>query len=290
VPAALITGSFPSGNIGEPACFGSIWLRTITAFENIAFSLYRGEIVVVLGPSGCGKSSFLKTVAGLETAAGGSIRALNHTITAPISQFGFVFQQPVLFPWLNVRQNVGFALALKSGPKLHKERRNQAIDQALSDVGLTQASHARPRQLSGGMAQRVALARALVREPDLLLLDEPFSALDAITRLEMQKLLLKVVETRGISTLLVTHDIDEALLLADRIVLMSRNPGRFVQTWQVSKVKPRFDRATELTQLRLSILAALSQVIDRPNESADPSVLRQVEPINLSPSNRDQSQ
>jgi NitT/TauT family transport system ATP-binding protein len=263
-------------------------IRTITAFENIAFSLYRGEIVVVLGPSGCGKSSFLKTVAGLEPATRGSIRALNHTVSAPIPQFGYVFQQPVLFPWLNVRQNVGFALALKSGPQLQKERRNRAIDVALSDVGLSQASHARPRQLSGGMAQRVALARALVREPDLLLLDEPFSALDAITRLEMQKILLKVVETRGIATLLVTHDIDEALVVADRILLMSRNPGRFVRAWQVSKVKPRFDRATELTQLRLNILAALSQVIDRPSESADPSVLIPVEPIDLLPPNRDQ--
>jgi NitT/TauT family transport system ATP-binding protein len=248
-------------------------LRTLTAFENITCSLYRGEIAVILGPSGCGKSSFLKTVAGLEPATEGSVRALNQTVSAPIPQFGFVFQQPVLFPWLNVRQNVGFALALKSGPRLQKERRNQAIDEILSDVGLSQASHARPGQLSGGMAQRVALARALVREPDLLLLDEPFSALDAITRLEMQKILLKVVETRGIATLLVTHDIDEALLLADRILLMSRNPGRFVQTWQVSEVKPRFDRATELAQLRLSILAALSQVIERPGESADPSVL-----------------
>jgi NitT/TauT family transport system ATP-binding protein len=253
-------------------------IRTITAFENIAFSLYRGEIAVVLGPSGCGKSSFLKTVAGLEPATHGSVRALNHTVSVPIPQFGFVFQQPVLLPWLNVRQNVGFALALKSGPQLSKERRNQAIEEALSDVGLSQASHARPRQLSGGMAQRVALARALVREPDLLLLDEPFSALDAITRLEMQKLLLKVVETRGIATLLVTHDIDEALLLADRILLMSRNPGRFVQTWQVSKAKPRFTRATELTQLRLSILAALSQVIDQPSESADPNLLIPLDP------------
>ncbi len=248
-------------------------IRTITAFENIAFSLRQGEIVVVLGPSGCGKSSFLKTVAGLEPATRGSVRALNHIVSAPIPQFGVVFQQPVLFPWLNVRQNVGFALALKSGPQLPKERRNQAVDEALSDVGLSQASHARPRHLSGGMAQRVALARVLVRQPELLLLDEPFSALDAITRLEMQKLLLKVVENRGIATLLVTHDIDEALLLADRILLMSRNPGRFVKAWQVSTVKPRFDRATELTQLRLSILAALSEVIDRPSEPADPSVL-----------------
>jgi NitT/TauT family transport system ATP-binding protein len=260
-------------------------LRTITAFEDIAFSLYQGEIVVILGPSGCGKSSFLKTVAGLEPATGGSVRAVNQTVSAPIPQFGFVFQQPVLFPWLNVRQNVGFALALKSGPQLHKERRNQAIDLALSDVGLSQASRARPRQLSGGMAQRVALARALVREPGLLLLDEPFSALDAITRLEMQKLLLKVVETRGMAALLVTHDIDEALLLADRIILMSRNPGRFVQAWQVPRVKPRFERVTELTQLRPTILAALSRVIDRPGEPANPSGLIPVQPIDLSTSN-----
>jgi len=144
---------------------------------------------------------------------------------------------------------------------------------------LGQASNARPRQLSGGMAQRVALARALVREPDLLLLDEPFSALDAITRLEMQKLLLRIVEARRVATLLVTHDIDEALLLADRVLLMSRTPGRFVQAWQVAKVKPRFDRATELTELRLSILTALSQVIDRPTESADASGLIPVESI-----------
>jgi NitT/TauT family transport system ATP-binding protein len=253
--------------------------RTITAFENIAFSLHQGEIAVVLGPSGCGKSSFLKTVGGLEIPTRGSVRALNQIVSGPIPQFGFVFQQPVLFPWLNVRQNVGFALSLRSGPQLEKGRRNQAIDEALSDVGLGQASNARPRQLSGGMAQRVALARALVREPDLLLLDEPFSALDAITRLEMQKLLLRIVEARRVATLLVTHDIDEALLLADRVLLMSRTPGRFVQAWQVAKVKPRFDRATELTELRLSILTALSQVIDRPTESADASGLIPVESI-----------
>jgi ABC-type taurine transport system ATPase subunit len=112
-------------------------VRRITAFEKIAFSLYRGEIAVILGPSGCGKSSFLKTVAGLEPATRGSVRALDQTVSAPIPQFGFVFQQPVLFPWLNVRQNVGFALALKSGPQLQKKRRNQAIDAALSDVGLS---------------------------------------------------------------------------------------------------------------------------------------------------------
>jgi NitT/TauT family transport system ATP-binding protein len=288
-PSALITGSVPFGNLGAPVCSGCIWAHQSVSQPEQNDNRFRkhrvlptpGEIAVVLGPSGCGKSSFLKTVAGLETPTRGSVRALNQTVLAPSPQFGFVFQQPVLFPWLDVRRNVGFALALKSGPQLQKERRNQAIDEALSDVGLSQASHARPRQLSGGMAQRVALARALVRQPDLLLLDEPFSALDAITRLEMQKLLLKVVETRGVATLLVTHDIDEALLLADRILLMSRNPGRFVQAWQVSNEKPRFDRATELTQLRLRILAALSQVIDQPGESADPSGLIPVEPIDL---------
>jgi ABC-type nitrate/sulfonate/bicarbonate transport system ATPase subunit len=146
-------------------------IRTITAFANIAFSLYRGEIV--LGSSGCGKSSFLKTVAGLEPATRGSIRALNHPRIGTDFPGSLCLATTGSFPPVECQTDVGFALALKSGPQLPKERRNQAVEEALSDVGLSQASHARPRQLSGGMAQRVALARALVREPDLLSLDEP---------------------------------------------------------------------------------------------------------------------
>jgi NitT/TauT family transport system ATP-binding protein len=234
----------------------------VMAFVDLDFSLSHGEIVAVLGPSGCGKSSLLRCIAGLEPGTRGTVWAGGQAVSDPIPEIGVVFQQPVLFPWLSVRHNIEFGLELKNGPHPEKQTRDRLVAEVLSDVGLTQAQHARPRQLSGGMAQRVALARALVRNPKVLLLDEPFSALDAITRLEMQKLLLRVVEGRRIATLLVTHDIDEALFLGDRILLMSRNPGRFARDWRLPQAKPRFSRAEELSELRLEILAALSKIID----------------------------
>ena len=234
----------------------------VIAFEDLEFSLSLGEIGVVLGPSGCGKSSLLRCIAGLEPATQGTVRAGEQPVYGPMPQIGFVFQQPVLFPWLTVRQNIEFGLALKNGPRLRKQSRERVVGDVLSDIGLSQAQHARPRQLSGGMAQRVTLARTLVRDPKVLLLDEPFSALDAITRLEMQKLLLRVVQGRRTATLLVTHDIDEALFLGDRIFLMSGNPGRFARNWRLPQAKPRFHMAEELTELRLEILAALSEIID----------------------------
>lgn len=236
--------------------------RTAAAFEDLEFSLSQGEIVVVLGPSGCGKSSLLRCLGGLEPATKGNIRVGGRMVSAPIPQIGFVFQQPVLFPWLTVRRNIEFGLVLKNGPRPDKQDRSRAVEEVLSDVGLSQAQNARPRQLSGGMAQRIALARTLVRDPKVLLLDEPFSALDAITRLEMQKLLLRVVQGHRTATLLVTHDIDEALFLGDRIFLMSGNPGRFAKNWRLPQEKPRFHMAEELTELRLEILAALSEIID----------------------------
>jgi NitT/TauT family transport system ATP-binding protein len=241
--------------------------RTVTAFENLELSLSHGEIVVVVGPSGSGKSSLLRCIAGLDPVTRGTIRAGGQIVSSPVPQIGFVFQQPVLFPWLSVRQNIEFGLVLKNGPRLDKQKRDSVIEEILSGVDLTQAQHARPRQLSGGMAQRVALARTLVRDPKVLLLDEPFSALDAITRLEMQKLLLRLVQGRRIATLLVTHDIDEALFLADRILLMSSDPGRFARDWRLAHPKPRFHQAQELADLRLEILAALSDIMDSSVES-----------------------
>jgi NitT/TauT family transport system ATP-binding protein len=236
--------------------------RRVTAFENLELSLRQGEIVVIVGPSGCGKSSLLRCSAGLESANEGTVRAGGKIVSSPIPQIGFVFQQPVLLPWLTLRQNIEFGLVLKNGPRLEKPMRARVVDDVLADVGLRQAEHARPRQLSGGMAQRVALARTLVRNPEVLLLDEPFSALDAITRLEMQKLLLRLVQGRQMATLLVTHDIDEALFLGDRILLMSSHPGRFVRDWRLAQPKPRFHQAQALTELRLEILAALSDTMD----------------------------
>ena len=236
--------------------------RAVIAFENLQFSLSLGEIGVVLGPSGCGKSSLLRCIAGLEPVTQGIVRVGAQPVSGPMPQIGFVFQQPLPFPWLTVRQNIEFGLALKNSPRLLKQSRERVVGDALSAIGLSQAQHARPRQLSGGMAQRVTLARTLVRDPKVLLLDEPFSALDAITRLEMQKLLLRAVQGRRTATLLVTHDIDEALFLGDRIFLMSGNPGRFARNWRLPHTKPRFHMAEELTELRLEILAALSEIID----------------------------
>jgi NitT/TauT family transport system ATP-binding protein len=276
--AAGTTGSF--GGVNGPLEVAGLTKihrsrqEEVTAFADLDFSLLHGEIVAVLGPSGCGKSSFLRCVAGLEPATRGAVRAGGQVVSNPIPEIGVVFQQPVLFPWLTVRRNIEFGLELKNGPHLDKQTRNRVVAEVLSDVGLTQAQHARPRQLSGGMAQRVALARSLVRNPEVLLLDEPFSALDAITRLEMQKLLLRVVERRRIATLLITHDIDEALFLGDRILLMSRNPGRFARDWRLPQAKPRFNLAGELSELRLEILAALSKIIDASGPTRQVTSLR----------------
>lgn len=174
---------------------------------------------------------------------------------------GFVFQEPVLFPWLSVEANVALSLELRHSPPLTRTERLARVCAALADVGLGDLGAAATRQLSGGMAQRVALARALVREPALLLLDEPFGALDAITRMEMQRLLLKVVAARRAAVLLVTHDLDEALLLADRVLLMAPAPGRIIGEWSVTTPRPRFERSVELAPLRVELLGALSRTL-----------------------------
>ena len=232
--------------------------RTVAAFTDVSFSVAPGEVVVLLGASGCGKSSLLKAIAGLQPVDTGELRVLGRSLHAPAPEVGLVFQQPVLLPWLDVAANVAFSLNLRHAPDLDRATRTARVTTALADVGLSHARHARADQLSGGMAQRVSLARALVREPALLLLDEPLGALDAITRLEMQRLLLKVIAAHHASALLVTHDLDEALLLADRIFLMTPNPGRIVAEWTVTTPQPRFERTLELAPLRAEILAALS--------------------------------
>ncbi|MET0263454.1 MAG: ABC transporter ATP-binding protein [Rariglobus sp.] len=232
--------------------------RPVTAFTDVSFNVNAGETVVLLGASGCGKSSLLKAIAGLHSVDTGTLQIQSRPLNGPAPEVGLVFQQPVLLPWLDAAANVAFSLQLKHAPSLTRAIRDERVQRALADVGLSHAAHARPDQLSGGMAQRVALARALVREPRLLLLDEPFGALDAITRVEMQRLLLNVISSHHTAALLVTHDIDEALLLADRIFLMAPNPGRILAEWTVSTPRPRFDRTLELAPLRAEILGALS--------------------------------
>jgi NitT/TauT family transport system ATP-binding protein len=234
-------------------------------FEDVSLSIAPREIVCLLGGSGCGKSSLLRVLGGLESPEGGAwsrgeLQFLDQPLTAPHPRAAFVFQQPSLLPWLDARRNVGFGLDFARQPQLQAEARAQRVDQALQAVGLGGSGALYPAQLSGGMAQRVALARALAREPQLLFADEPFSALDAITRAEMQELMVDVVHRWHTAALLVTHDIDEAILVGDRILLMGGQPGHIVREWRVDIARPREDQAAAVTALRLDILSALHGV------------------------------
>ncbi len=234
----------------------------LTAFDGINLQVQFSEVVCLLGGSGCGKSSLLATIAGLQNADQGEIYLQGKAVRKSHPQVGVVFQDPCLLPWLNLRQNIAFGLKLKRMPQLTKPELRSRIGEAIAQVGLQGFEQSYPHQLSGGMAQRVALARTLARRPQLLLLDEPFSALDAITRLDMQNLLLQIISQQQTTVLMVTHDIDEALLLGDRVVLMARHPGRIDQEWVITQPKPRFQQAHELTQTRFTILEALSRVME----------------------------
>lgn len=233
------------------------------AFTDINLQVHAREVVCLLGASGCGKSSLLLAIAGLQPASQGDVFLQGKRMHAPHPQVGLVFQQAALLPWLTVWQNIAFGLQLQRMPRLSRLELRSRISEAIASVHLQGFEQAYPHQLSGGMAQRVALARALARQPKLLLLDEPFSALDAITRLEMQKLLLEVIERHHSTVFLVTHDIDEALLLGDRVLLMSRHPGKIHREWLLDQPKPRFQRAPALAELQLTILSELSTVMDQ---------------------------
>jgi len=229
-------------------------------FSNITFEVKAHEVVCLLGASGCGKSSLLKALAGLHPVDGGEILFKGKPVHKPDASIGLVFQDPCLLPWLNVHQNTAFPLTLHRESKISQAEIQTQTDTALQWVGLRDFAHVYPDQLSGGMAQRVALARALVKSPDILLMDEPFSALDAITRFNMQQLLLKLIARRRNAVLLVTHDIDEALMLGDRIMLMGGTPGRIVREWQITMPQPRAKHLHELIETRMAILEELSEV------------------------------
>jgi NitT/TauT family transport system ATP-binding protein len=229
-------------------------------FEDITLGVRPREIVALLGGSGCGKSTLLRVLAGLQPPSAGSVQFLGAPLTEPNPRSALVFQQASLLPWLNVSANVGFGLDFSRQPKIARADHAQRVQDAISAVGLDGSEKRYPAALSGGMAQRVALARALARQPELLFADEPFSALDAITRAEMQTLLVDVVHRWHTAVLLVTHDIDEAILVADRIILMGGRPGAIVHEWQVDLPRPRLADSNAVSTLRLDILAALQGV------------------------------
>ncbi len=257
--------SSPASGIGDVALEGrhlhfGYGQRKI--FEDVSLQVRKREIVCLLGGSGCGKSTLLRVLAGLAEQQQGEVTFLGKPLDAPHPRAALVFQQASLLPWLNVTENAGFGLDFARQPAIDKATRAQRITVALEAVGLKGHEHAYPAQLSGGMAQRVALARALAREPELLFADEPFSALDAITRAGMQSLLVELVHRWQSAVLLVTHDIDEAILVADRILLMGREagqdgPGRIVREWTLDIPRPREAHSSDVVELRMQILAAL---------------------------------
>ena len=208
----------------------------VHALDDITLEIKDGEFVALLGPSGCGKSTLLNLLAGFETRSSGELTFDGAPIDKPGPDRGVVFQEASLFPWLNVWDNITF------GPRVQGRRRDEYESKAramLKLVGLEAFADALPAQLSGGMRQRVGIARVLVMSPRALLMDEPFGALDAQTRLAMQQLLLDVWQTLGTTVLFVTHDIDESILLADRICIMSARPGRITREIAVGLPRPR---------------------------------------------------
>ena len=196
---------------------------TVTAVDDVSFSVEEGEFVVIVGPSGCGKTTLLNMIGGLEAATSGTIRVAGREVSGPGADRGMVFQGYSLFPWLTVRKNIEFGLKMKGVPSA---RRAEIAEEYITLVGLSGFEAALPDQLSGGMKQRAAIARTLANEPEILLMDEPFGALDAQTRVTMQEQLAEISRDTGSTVLFITHDIDEAILLGNRVIVMTRRPGK----------------------------------------------------------------
>ncbi|WP_437925067.1 ABC transporter ATP-binding protein [Sorangium sp. So ce291] len=208
----------------------------VTALDGVSFEVRRRELISVIGPSGCGKSTLIRLVAGLDAPSAGDVLIDGSPVTGPGADRGMVFQSYTLFPWLTVRKNVMFGLKMKG--VAGGEAGRLALEW-LDVVGLADFADHYPAQLSGGMKQRAAIARALANEPRILLMDEPFGALDAQTRASMQAHLLRIWERVDVTVLFITHDLDEAIYLSDRIVVLGANPGRVLEIVEVPVARPR---------------------------------------------------
>jgi NitT/TauT family transport system ATP-binding protein len=236
----------------------------LTALDNIDLEIAEGEFVCLLGPSGCGKSTLLNAVAGFTQPTTGKIVADGKLVRGPGPERGMVFQEYALFPWMSVRANVGFGLEMRGEPKGYIAAR---VSELLEKLRLAEFAHRFPKDLSGGMRQRVAIARLLALDSPILLMDEPFGALDALTRRNLQDELLRIWEETGKTVLFVTHSIEESLHLADRVVVMTYRPGKVKAIVPVSLARPRDASSAELNFLKRKLSALVMEEQQRHAES-----------------------
>lgn len=225
----------------------------VQALMDINIEVQKGEFVCIVGASGCGKSTLLRIISGLETADEGTILLGEKALRGPGKERGLIFQESRLFPWLSVAANIEFGIAEDEKKSLGKAKINEKIDEVLKLVQLENFKKALPYQLSGGMQQRISIARALVGDPDILLLDEPLGALDALTRIQMQNEILRIWKEQKKTMILVTHDIDEAIYLGDRIIVLSSRPGRVRKNIKVELSRPRERNSYDFIKLRQDI-------------------------------------
>ncbi|AFM01355.1 ABC-type nitrate/sulfonate/bicarbonate transport system, ATPase component [Desulfitobacterium dehalogenans ATCC 51507] len=230
----------------------------ITALADIYMTVAKGEFVCLVGPSGCGKTTLLRLIAGLERPTAGTVSVLGNEVLEPGRQCGMVFQEPRLFPWLTVAENIGVGIK----GRLAASDLQKAVSHHLELIGLMDFAQVYPRELSGGMAQRVAIARALAIDPEILLLDEPFSTLDALTRRRMQDEILQLWRATGKTMIMVTHDIHEAIHLGERVLVFSPSPGRITHIFDVGKEK-RLAQTTDsqnLIDIEREIMSCLNPI------------------------------
>jgi sulfonate transport system ATP-binding protein len=237
---------------------GKTYPNGVRALDGVSLEVRPGEILVIIGGSGSGKSTMLRAICGLDPPTQGRVLLDGMNITTPHEEIGIVFQEPRLLPWLRVADNVGFGLDHRP-----KEERRARVASALERVGLSEKARAWPRELSGGQAQRVAISRALVPRPEVLLLDEPFSALDAFTRGDLQDHLLDLWADAKPTLVMVTHDVEEAIVLADRVVVLRPHPGRVYEQIPCDLPRPRDRQSAAFDFAKRRVLAALDRSLER---------------------------
>lgn len=223
--------------------------KPLSVLEDINLQVEQGEFVAIVGHSGCGKSTLLRMIAGLNQFDKGKVLFKGKAVTKPSTDRGMIFQENRLLPWLTIAKNVAFGL-----DHLNKETKKALIEDYLKMVGLSDFANAYPKQLSGGMLQRVAIARAMVTHPDLLLLDEPLGALDALTKIEMQREILSIKQKKDLTMVLVTHDIEEAIYLGNRVIIMSSRPGQIIKIIDINLPYPRNRGSADFAHYKKIIL------------------------------------